>query len=150
MTEMFTRLGFALLWLFHWLPLGLQAAVGNGLGWLACLLTRRRKHIARRNLELCFPQWSAAQRRSDPDPARTTQLPFRHLEHRSQVHGVADEFRRGEAELVEPGLKPVIRQNTGQLGQDFRQWDQTVKGRSPGRKRTGRPAARAMTTIAVA
>lgn len=57
------RLGFFLLWLFHWLPLGLQAAVGNGLGWLACFLTRRRKRIARRNLELCFPEKTAAERR---------------------------------------------------------------------------------------
>ena len=64
MSKLLAQFGFAALWLFHWLPLGLQAAIGNGLGWLACFLTRRRKHIARRNLELCFPEKSASERRS--------------------------------------------------------------------------------------
>ena len=63
MNAALARLGFFFLWLFHWLPLGLQAAIGNGLGWLACFLTRRRKHIARRNLELCFPEKTASERR---------------------------------------------------------------------------------------
>jgi KDO2-lipid IV(A) lauroyltransferase len=57
------RLGFFLLWLFHWLPLGVQAALGSGLGWLAYWLTARRKRIARRNLELCFPEKSESERR---------------------------------------------------------------------------------------
>jgi KDO2-lipid IV(A) lauroyltransferase len=57
------RLGFFFLWLFHWLPLGVQAALGNGLGWLAYWLTARRKRIARRNLELCFPEKSESERR---------------------------------------------------------------------------------------
>lgn len=55
MKNVLVRLGFAFLWLFHWLPLGVQAAIGNGLGWLAYLLAERRKRVARRNLELCFP-----------------------------------------------------------------------------------------------
>jgi KDO2-lipid IV(A) lauroyltransferase len=50
------HLGFAGLWAFHWLPLGMQAVVGNGLGWLAYWFAVRRKRIARRNLELCFPE----------------------------------------------------------------------------------------------
>lgn len=61
MSEFFTRLGFGFLWLFHWLPLGIQAAIGNFVGWLAYHLTRRRKHIARRNLELCFPEKNPAE-----------------------------------------------------------------------------------------
>jgi KDO2-lipid IV(A) lauroyltransferase len=55
MKNLLTRLGFLFLWLFHWLPLGVQAAVGNALGWLVYGLTDRRKRIARRNLQLCFP-----------------------------------------------------------------------------------------------
>ncbi len=56
MKSLLVHLGFAFLWLFHWLPLGVQAPIGNGLGWLVYLLARRRKHIAQRNLELCFPE----------------------------------------------------------------------------------------------
>lgn len=56
MINVFVRLGFLFLWLFHWLPLGVQAWFGNGLGWLAYLLADRRKRVARRNLELCFPE----------------------------------------------------------------------------------------------
>lgn len=56
MKNAFVRLGFAFLWLFHWLPLGAQALIGNGLGWLAYWFTARRKRVARRNLTLCFPE----------------------------------------------------------------------------------------------
>lgn len=58
MSEFSTQLGFGFLWLFHWLPLGVQARMGNALGWLAYYLAKRRKHIAQRNLELCFPEKS--------------------------------------------------------------------------------------------
>jgi KDO2-lipid IV(A) lauroyltransferase len=61
MKNAFVRLGFLFLWLFHWLPLSVQALFGNGLGWLAYLLANRRKRIARRNLELCFPKKSQAE-----------------------------------------------------------------------------------------
>jgi KDO2-lipid IV(A) lauroyltransferase len=61
MSEFFTRLGFGFLWLFHWLPLCVQAAIGNFIGRLAYHLAKRRKHIARRNLELCFPGKNAAE-----------------------------------------------------------------------------------------
>jgi Kdo2-lipid IVA lauroyltransferase/acyltransferase len=58
-----TRLGIALLWLIHWLPLPLQAAVGNGLGRLAAHLARPRRKVVERNLARCFPDLSEAQRR---------------------------------------------------------------------------------------
>jgi KDO2-lipid IV(A) lauroyltransferase len=61
MSEFFTRLGFGFLWLFHWLPLCVQAAIGNIVGWLAYHLAKRRKRIAQRNLELCFPEKNAAE-----------------------------------------------------------------------------------------
>jgi KDO2-lipid IV(A) lauroyltransferase len=51
-----------LLWLFHWLPLGVQAAVGRGLGALLWRFGRSRRRVALRNLALCFPDWSEAQR----------------------------------------------------------------------------------------
>jgi Kdo2-lipid IVA lauroyltransferase/acyltransferase len=53
-----------LLWLVHGLPLGLQAALGRGLGAVLHLLARRRRRIALRNLELCFPAWPEARRRA--------------------------------------------------------------------------------------
>lgn len=61
MKNAFVHLGFFFLWLFHWLPLGVQALIGNSLGWVAYLLADRRKRIARRNLELCFPEKNQAE-----------------------------------------------------------------------------------------
>jgi Kdo2-lipid IVA lauroyltransferase/acyltransferase len=51
-----------LLWLVHGLPLGMQAAAGRALGGVLHLLARRRRRIAQRNLELCFPGWPVARR----------------------------------------------------------------------------------------
>jgi len=56
------RLVLALLWLFHWLPLGVQAACGRALGRLLFRVAGSRRRVALRNLELCFPQKSAAER----------------------------------------------------------------------------------------
>ena len=44
-------------------PLPLVRALGTGLGALLWLLAPRRRHIADVNLRLCFPEWSAVQRR---------------------------------------------------------------------------------------
>jgi KDO2-lipid IV(A) lauroyltransferase len=46
----------ALLWLLHWLPVRLQSALGAGLGGLLHALAGSRRRVARRNLELCFPE----------------------------------------------------------------------------------------------
>lgn len=59
---MATRLLLALLWLLHWLPLGLQAAFGRGVGALLYRLAGSRRRVALRNLELCLPDLDAAQR----------------------------------------------------------------------------------------
>ncbi len=59
-----TRLGIALLWLIHWLPLGLQAALGNLLGRLTAHLARPRRKVVERNLARCFPELSKAQRKN--------------------------------------------------------------------------------------
>jgi KDO2-lipid IV(A) lauroyltransferase len=57
-----TRALLAALWLFHWLPLPIQAACGRALGRLGWHLVRSRRRVALRNLELCFPELSTAER----------------------------------------------------------------------------------------
>ncbi len=59
---LFSYAGLGLLWLLHWLPLPLLRGLGWCLGWLLFLLGRERRRIARINLDLCFPQWTKAQR----------------------------------------------------------------------------------------
>ena len=54
----------ALLWLLHWLPLGLQAVVGSALGRVLYTLARERRRISARNILLCMPELTAEQRRS--------------------------------------------------------------------------------------
>lgn len=56
------RAAIGLLWLLHWLPLPLLAALGRGLGALLWRLAGSRRRIALRNLELCFPEKSASER----------------------------------------------------------------------------------------
>ena len=55
-------LGFGLLWLVVQLPYGLQLKLGRALGWLMYRTASSRRQIAARNLELCFPGKSAAER----------------------------------------------------------------------------------------
>ncbi|HEX2010917.1 MAG TPA: lipid A biosynthesis acyltransferase [Roseateles sp.] len=57
-----SRGAIGLLWLLHFLPLPLLAALGQGLGALLWRLARSRRRIALRNLELCFPEKPAAER----------------------------------------------------------------------------------------
>jgi KDO2-lipid IV(A) lauroyltransferase len=56
------RILLGLLWLLHWLPLGIQAVLGRGLGRLLYAVAGTRRRIALRNLALCFPEQSAPQR----------------------------------------------------------------------------------------
>jgi KDO2-lipid IV(A) lauroyltransferase len=58
------RAVLGLLWLVHGLPLGVQAALGRGLGAVLHALAGRRRRIALRNLELCRPDWPLAKRRA--------------------------------------------------------------------------------------
>lgn len=58
---MATRILLALLWLCHWLPLGVQAALGRAIGRLLYRTVPERRRIALRNIALCFPEQSAAQ-----------------------------------------------------------------------------------------
>jgi len=57
-----TRIALALVWLLHWLPLPLLAAIGRGFGRLLFALGRERRRITLTNLGLCFPQMSAAEK----------------------------------------------------------------------------------------
>ncbi len=50
------------LWLFQHLPLGVQAALGRGLGALLHRLAGARRRIALRNVELCLPELDTAAR----------------------------------------------------------------------------------------
>lgn len=59
---MMARLALAFLWLVHWLPAPVQAAVGSALGALLHRLAGARRRIALRNIELCLPELDAAAR----------------------------------------------------------------------------------------
>ena len=50
------------LWLLHFLPLALLARVGEALGMVAYVVVTSRRHIARVNLNLCFPELTDAER----------------------------------------------------------------------------------------
>jgi KDO2-lipid IV(A) lauroyltransferase len=56
------RLFLGLLQLLQRLPLSVQAGLGRGLGALLWRVAKSRRRIALRNLELCFPEKSAAER----------------------------------------------------------------------------------------
>ena len=56
------RILLVVLWLLHWWPLSLQAAVGRGLGRLLYRVATRRRRIALTNLGLCFPELSEGER----------------------------------------------------------------------------------------
>jgi KDO2-lipid IV(A) lauroyltransferase len=56
------RLALGLLWLLHWLPMPMLAAVGRGLGRLLWAVGKKRRRIALRNLELCLPELSDDER----------------------------------------------------------------------------------------
>lgn len=50
-----------MLWLLHGLPFSFLRALGAGVGMAAFWLARRRRHIARVNLGLCFPALHVAE-----------------------------------------------------------------------------------------
>lgn len=55
-------LGCALLWLISWLPYPVLMKLGDGIGLLLLKLLKSRAKVARRNLELCFPDKTATER----------------------------------------------------------------------------------------
>jgi KDO2-lipid IV(A) lauroyltransferase len=59
-----TWVGLGLLRVVCWLPVSAALAVGRGIGWLAYLIGGKRRAITRRNIELCFPDLTSAERDS--------------------------------------------------------------------------------------
>ena len=57
-----SRIGIFFLWLVHWLPLSVQAVLGNALGSLLYRFAGRRRRIGEINLQLCFPEWDRVRR----------------------------------------------------------------------------------------
>ncbi|MCP4698920.1 MAG: LpxL/LpxP family Kdo(2)-lipid IV(A) lauroyl/palmitoleoyl acyltransferase [Gammaproteobacteria bacterium] len=53
-----------LLWSVTRLPYAWQMRIGQWLGWAAGYLAKRRRHIAKVNLKLCFPELNDAERES--------------------------------------------------------------------------------------
>lgn len=63
MTSLLTRVGLALMWLLHFLPLSILAHIGHGVGLLFWMLGKERRQVAETNLRLCFPEMSPVERR---------------------------------------------------------------------------------------
>jgi KDO2-lipid IV(A) lauroyltransferase len=61
--EWVARAVLGLLWLLQILPLGVQAALGRGLGALLHRLAGGRRRVALRNVVLCLPDWDEGRRR---------------------------------------------------------------------------------------
>lgn len=53
---MLARAGMAVLWLLHFLPLGVLSRVGEAFGMLLWLLGTERRRVCRLNLSRCFPE----------------------------------------------------------------------------------------------
>jgi KDO2-lipid IV(A) lauroyltransferase len=57
-----TRIALSLMWLLHWLPLPLLAALGRLFGRLLYRFGRERRHVALTNLGLCLPDMTASEK----------------------------------------------------------------------------------------
>jgi KDO2-lipid IV(A) lauroyltransferase len=57
------RVALFIIWLLHFLPLSILARVGEGFGLFLYAVAADRRRVARKNLRLCFPEWSDAKRR---------------------------------------------------------------------------------------
>jgi len=64
MASLGARVLLACVWLLHYLPLGVLAALGRGLGRLMFALAASRRCVALRNVELCLPDMDPAARRA--------------------------------------------------------------------------------------
>jgi KDO2-lipid IV(A) lauroyltransferase len=106
------RLALALLWLLHLLPLGLQAALGRGLGRLLWRFGRSRRHVALRNLAVCMPELAEAER--EALAREHFRLVGRSLLERGVLwYGSAERLKRlirveGDVGLAEHSERPVM------------------------------------------
>jgi KDO2-lipid IV(A) lauroyltransferase len=58
-----TRLMLRTVWLLHFLPLSMLAAIGRGFGLVLYAIPSERRRVGLTNLRLCFPDWSERERR---------------------------------------------------------------------------------------
>ncbi len=77
-----TRIGLAIIWLLHLLPLQVLAPLGRGAGWLLYAFARERRRVALTNLKLCFPE------RSDGECRRIARAHFQVLARSLLEHGL--------------------------------------------------------------
>ncbi len=101
-----------LVWLLHWLPLGVQAAIGQGLGRLLHALAGARRRVAQCNVALCLPELDASAR------AALVRAHFGWMGRSLVEHGLlwfASERRlrrlirvEGDAGLAERSARPVM------------------------------------------
>lgn len=106
------RLLLAAVWLFHWLPLGVQAALGRGLGTLLFHLARGRRQVALRNVALCLPE-VAARDQTALVRAHFKCLARSMLERGLLWHASAERLKRlihvqGDVHLAERSARPVM------------------------------------------
>src|SRR5690606_41556442 len=73
-----TWFGFGLWWLVSQLPYPVLMALGRLLGEVSYRLLKRRRFIARRNIELCFPELSESERERRVD-RKSTRLNSSHV-----------------------------------------------------------------------
>jgi Kdo2-lipid IVA lauroyltransferase/acyltransferase len=59
---MLTRIAVGIVWLLHFLPLSIFAAIGSGLGGLLYFLAHERRDVCLTNLARCFPQMPEPER----------------------------------------------------------------------------------------
>lgn len=57
-----TWIGLALLRILTWLPRGFSSWIGSRLGDFMCQFNKKRNHIARINIDLCFPEKTETER----------------------------------------------------------------------------------------
>lgn len=60
---MMSRLGIAVFWVLHWLPLAVLSRLGMGLGVVLYWTALPRRRVAQTNLRLCFPELDDTARR---------------------------------------------------------------------------------------
>jgi KDO2-lipid IV(A) lauroyltransferase len=114
-----TRLVIGLLWLLHFLPSRVIAAIGSTTGALLYWLIRERREVTRVNLALCFPAMGAAQRESLArahfraisraffDHALLWWAPRERIERLVRIDGL-EHLQHLQAAVGTPGGAPVI------------------------------------------
>ncbi len=58
-----TWIGIAAMWITAHLPFWLQIKLGQLLGWLSYYLARGRRHVCEVNIDMCFPELSASEKK---------------------------------------------------------------------------------------